>query len=257
MPTIAEALAKANISWKWYTGGRDAADVTTESALLVISQLMAQGMTQTQAQTYLASNPGLLAQAAPAAMAAQYNVIGDPLVASTNIMTNASLKANLVNLTTFDRDVANNTLPAVSYVVPKNLASAHPGYSAPADLEVYLKHIVDEVQANKALWGTTAILITTDEGGGHFDTGPIQNLDFFGDGPRIPMIVVSPYARSGKVDHTYYDHASVLKFIERNWKLAPLSNRSRDRLPNPVQLQKAYLPTNKTAVGDLMAMFNF
>ncbi len=257
VPTIAEALAKANVSWKWYTGGRDAADVTTESTLLAISYLMGQGMTQTQAQTTLAGNPSLLAQFAPTAIAAQYNVIGDPLVASSNIMSSATLKANLVDLATFDHDVANNTLPAVSYVVPKNLASAHPGYSAPADLEVYLKHVVDEVKANQALWGTTAILITTDEGGGHFDTGPIQNLDFFGDGPRIPMIVVSPYARAGMVDHTYYDHASVLKFIERNWKLAPLSTRSRDRLPNPVQAQKAYLPTNKTAVGDLMSMFNF
>ncbi|GGP22325.1 alkaline phosphatase family protein [Silvimonas iriomotensis] len=258
VPTIAEALANANVSWKWYTGGRDAADVTTESTLLAVSYLMTQqGMTQSQALAYVATNPGLLAQFAPSAIAAQYNVIGDPLVASSKVMTNAALKANLVNLTTFDHDVASNTLPAVSYVVPKNLASGHPGYSAPADLEAYLKHIVDEVKANPALWANTAILITTDEGGGHFDTGPIQNLDFFGDGPRIPMVVVSPYARAGMVDHTYYDHASVLKFIERNWKLAPLSKRSRDRLPNPVQAQKAYLPTNKTAVGDLMAMFNF
>ena len=104
----------------------------------------------------------------------------------------------------------------------------------------------------------TAIVITTDEGGGHFDTGAIQNLDFFGDGPRIPMLVVSPYARTGMVDHTYYDHGSVLKFIERNWRMQPLSSRSRDRLPNPVMTtQSPYLPANATSIGDLTSMFNF
>jgi len=43
----------------------------------------------------------------------------------------------------------------------------------------------------------TAIIITTDEGGGYFDIGAIQNLDFFGDGPRIPLLIVSPYAKKG------------------------------------------------------------
>ena len=74
--------------------------------------------------------------------------------------------------------------------------------------------------------GHTAIIVTTDEGGGHFDTGYIQTVDFFGDGPRIPMIVVSPYARTDYIDHTYHDHASVLKFIERNWRLRAAVRRA-------------------------------
>ncbi len=173
-------------------------------------------------------------------------------------MGTPSLKANLSDLTTFNNAIANNTLPAVSFVVPKNLDSGHPGYSAPATYEAFLKTLVSNVQANPTLWAHTAILITTDEGGGHFDTGAIQNLDFFGDGPRIPLLVVSPYARTGMVDHTYYDHGSLLKFIERNWRLQPLSARSRDRLPNPVaSSQSPYLPVNTTSIGDLMAMFNF
>ncbi|TDV25024.1 phospholipase C [Paraburkholderia caballeronis] len=245
VPTIAESLAQHKVSWKWYTGARDAADVTAEAALL----------------TALAAQAGVtLPQAAAVgeAQAAQYNNIGDPLVASTNVITNPALNANLNDLTSLDRDITGGTLPSVSYVVPKNLDSGHPGYSAPATLEAFLQHVVGEVQANPALWANTAILVTTDEGGGHFDTGPIQNLDFFGDGPRIPMLVVSPYARTGMVDHTYYDHASVLKFIERNWRLPPLSKRSRDRLPNPVASQQnAYLPANSTAIGDLMPMFSF
>jgi acid phosphatase len=240
VPTIAEALAAKGVSWAWYTGGRDAADLTSEIQLLELGS---------------GASP---AAAAVGAQAIQYNVIGDPLVASANVMGSATLKANLGDLTTFNNAIANNTLPAVSFVVPKNLDSGHPGYSAPATYEAFLKTLVANVQANPTLWAHTAILITTDEGGGHFDTGAIQNLDFFGDGPRIPLLVVSPYARTGMVDHTYYDHASLLKFIEHNWRVQPLSARSRDRLPNPVtSSQSPYLPVNATSIGDLMSMFNF
>jgi phospholipase C len=233
VPTIAEALAAKGVSWKWYTGGREAADVTADAAAFGVPVAVAQG--------------------------AQYNTIGDPLVASSKIMGSTSLKAGLAGLTTLYSDIAAGTLPAVSFVVPKNLDSGHPGYSVPAKYELFLQGLIAKVEANPALWAHTAIIITTDEGGGHFDTGAIQPVDFFGDGPRIPMIVVSPYARTNYIDHTYHDHASVLKFIERNWRIAPLSARSRDNLPNPVSTASSpYLPANKTpAVGDLMSLFAF
>src|ERR1035438_3537538 len=93
---------------------------------------------------------------------------------------------------------------------------------------------------------------------GHPIAGYIQPIDFFGDGPRIPLIVVSPFAKRGYVDHTYGDHASLLKFIEKNWGLKPLSARSRDSLPNPMSAPNApYFPTNSPAIGDLMTLFNF
>ncbi|MEX3557482.1 MAG: alkaline phosphatase family protein [Burkholderia sp.] len=237
VPTIAEALAAKNVSWKWYTGARELGDLEVEVKAL---------------NGYM---PLLMARSAARK---QYNVIGDPLVGSKKVINTASLRANLVGLTSFDNDVKNSTLPAVSFVVPKNLDSGHPGYSAPATYELFLQTLVANVQANPTLWAHTAIVITTDEGGGHFDSGAIQSLDFFGDGPRIPMLVVSPYARTGAVDHTYADHGSVLKFIERNWRLQPLSSRSRDRLPNPVgTAQSLYLPINTTSIGDLMSMFSF
>jgi acid phosphatase len=233
VPTIAEALAAKGVSWKWYTGGRETADVTADATAFGVPVAVAQG--------------------------AQYNTIGDPLVASSNVMGSTSLKAGLAGLTTLYGDIAAGTLPAVSFVVPKNLDSGHPGYSVPAKYELFLQDLIAKVKANPTLWAHTAIIITTDEGGGHFDTGAIQSVDFFGDGPRIPMIVVSPYARTNYIDHTYHDHASVLKFIERNWRLAPLSPRSRDNLPNPISTSASpYLPTNKTAaIGDLMSLFAF
>ena len=108
------------------------------------------------------------------------------------------------------------------------------------------------------MWAKTAILVTMDEGGGYYDSGYIQTIDFFGDGTRIPLIAVSPWARAGYVDHTYADHASILKFIEKNWGLAPLTARSRDNLPNPgARPQSPYVPANAPAIGDLMSLFDF
>ncbi len=101
------------------------------------------------------------------------------------------------------------------------------------------------------------MLITVDEGGGYYDSGYIQPIDFFGDGTRIPLIVVSPYATGGRVVHTYYDHVSILKFIEKNWGLSPITSRSRDNLPNPVASDdNPYVPQNSPAIGDLTDMFN-
>jgi phospholipase C len=177
--------------------------------------------------------------------------------ASANV-SGTALHANLQGLASFFNDVAGGTLPEVSFVIPKNLDSGHPGYSAPAKYEAFLTDLVAKVQANSALYADTAIIITTDEGGGYFDSGYIQNVDFFGDGPRIPLVVVSPYVKKGYVDHTYHDHSSVLKFIERNWNLPTLSDRSRDNLPNPrSNKSNPYVPVNAPAIGDLMGLFAF
>lgn len=258
VPTIGEALSSKGVSWSWYTGGRDDADITGDALYpLVKAQVAAYiknlyGLPQSTPDAAL--EPGLTYQAVVTTRGYLYNNIGDPHNGSANVVNNPALKANLRGLSSFAADLAANTLPAVSWVVPKNLDSGHPGYSAPPRYEAFIADLVRQVQASAA-WDSTAILITTDEGGGYFDSGRIQVLDFFGDGPRIPLIVVSKYARAGHVDHTYNDHASILKFIERNWGLAPLSNRSRDRLPNPGD--DDYIPQGGPAIGDLRTLFTF
>ena len=265
VPTIAESLAAKGISWGWYTAARDTTDVTATANTLAAVLATKPATTACSAANLTGSaltacvNSAVSAEAktvAAALQAAEYNSIGDPLVGSQNVMTSA-LKGNLADYTAFLTAVATQNLPAVSFVVPPNLSSGHPGYSTPAAYEAFLKQLITAVQASPQ-YANTAILVTTDEGGGHFDTGPIQPLDFFGDGPRIPMLVISPYARQGVVDHTYNDHGSILKFIERNWRLQPLSARSRDRLPNPSMAAGSYVPVNSTpAIGDLMTMFSF
>jgi phospholipase C len=145
----------------------------------------------------------------------------------------------------------------VAFVRPLEQMAGHPANAVLALYENFVTNLVNMVHDQSDLWNKTAILITTDEGGGYYDSGYIQPVDFFGDGTRIALIAVSPYARTGFVDHTYYDHSSVLKFIERNWGLSPLSARSRDNLPNPTQPPGTYVPTNGPAIGDLMNLFNF
>jgi Phosphoesterase family len=83
------------------------------------------------------------------------------------------------------------------------------------------------VKAHTKLSADTAIMITFDEGGGFHDAGYVQPLDLFGGGTRIPMIVVSPFAPGGQLVYDYSDHVSILKFIERNRCLPPITNRSR------------------------------
>jgi phospholipase C len=62
----------------------------------------------------------------------------------------------------------------------------------------------------------------------------------------------------GHINHTYTDHVSILKFIERNWRLKPLTHRSRDNFPNPIVVEDApYVPVNAPALGDLFDMFHF
>ena len=100
--------------------------------------------------------------------------------------------------------------------------------------------------------------MTFDEGGGYYDSGYIQPLDYFGDGTRIPTLVVSPFTKAGHISHSYTDHVSILKFIEANWGLAPLTARSRDNFPNPVtSSSNPYVPLNSPAIGDLMDLFSF
>jgi phospholipase C len=167
-------------------------------------------------------------------------------------------RGHLQDLDSFFTDVDEGTLGAVSFVKPDTLSDGHPGTSTPLKFELFVKNIISEVQNQPSLWQTTAILITFDESGGYYDSGYIQPIDFFGDGPRTVLIAVSPFAKKGLVDHTYTDHASILKFIERNWYLKPLSARSRDNLPNPITLaHEPYFPRNSPAIGDLMTMFQF
>jgi acid phosphatase len=185
----------------------------------------------------------------------QYCGICDPMQYSSAIMTNPALRKNTqYDLSDFISQATKGTLPAVTFLKPGD-DDGHPGYSTLAAFENFVARAVAAVQNNPAEWRSTAIFVTFDETGGYYDSGYIQPVSFFGDGPRVPMIVVSPYAKRDAVDHTYTDHVSILKFIEANWGLSPLTSYSEDNLPNPAP--NVYVPKNRPAIGNLMTLFNF
>jgi phospholipase C len=228
-PTIADVMTAHGVSWKYYTGDRGNDPTVFASAVNGVSLPYH-----------------------------YYCDICDPLTSYLSIMKNPSEEAKLQNYGAFLNDVHNNTLPAVSFVRPFEALAGHPADSTTDLYELFLQSLIQQVKDNPKLWQSTAIFITTDEGGGYYDSGYIQPVDFFGDGTRIPFIAVSPYVKKGYVDHTYYDHVSLLKFIEKNWDLPAISHRSRDNLPNPVaERGNPYVPQNSPAIGDLMNLFTF
>jgi phospholipase C len=222
--TIGDTLNEADLSWKYYGAGWDNYVKDPNSQLGSI-----------------------------------YCNICNPFLYETAIMTSAAQRqAHLADVPNLEADIRSGTLPAVSIVKPDGLLDGHPASSKLDLFEAFTRKIVEEVQHNPELWAHTAILITEDEGGGYWDSGYIQPLDFFGDGTRIVSIMVSPYSVGGHVSHSYGDHVSFLKFVEVNWNLPPVSKNGRDNLPNPVtRSSNPYVPVNSPAIGDLMDMFDF
>jgi len=190
--------------------------------------------------------------------AAYCNICNFESYASKIMGDTAQRTAHIKDATDFFAAVDNGTLPSVSFLKPDGLLDGHPASSKLDLFEGMLRKVVDHLNANPALMAETALIITFDEGGGYYDSGYIQPLDFFGDGPRIPLIIVSPFTKGGHINHTYTDHVSILKFIERNWDLKPLTHRSRDNFPNPVvDDDNPYVPLNSPALGDLFDFFHF
>jgi phospholipase C len=189
----------------------------------------------------------------------EYCNICNPFQYDTSIMANAAIRnAHIQDTLNLYDDIKNGNLPAVSIVKPSGYVDGHPASSKLDMFEGFTKKIVDEVLKSQYA-KDTAIFITEDEGGGYYDSGYVQPLDFFGDGTRIIFLVVAPYLKSqGEISHEYADHVSILKFIERNWNLPPVTHRSRDNFPNPIASHdNPYVPQNSPAIGDLFDFFDF
>jgi phospholipase C len=189
----------------------------------------------------------------------EYCNICNPFQYDTSIMSHPEqVAAHIQDSVNLYADIANRTLPAVSIVKPSGWVDGHPASSKLDLFEGFTQKIIDQVEASPYYANDTAIFITEDEGGGYYDSGYVQPLDFFGDGTRIPLIVISPLVKPGYISHQYADHVSIIKFIERNWNLPPITYRSRDNFPNPITASNnPYVPVNSPAISDLFDFFQF
>ena len=197
--TIGDALNEKNISWAYYGD---------------------------QWNAYLANPDGNYVTADNT-----YCNICNPFQYVTSIMTNASGRAHNQDTTDLYDAIKKRHTSGGLVRQADGWLDGHPASSKLNLFEGFVKKIVDGVKANPKLWSSTAIIVTFDEGGGYYDSGYIQPLDFFGDGSRIPTIVVSPWTKPGHISHTYTDHVSILKFIEANWKLSPVDQAQPRQLP--------------------------
>ncbi|HEX4013855.1 MAG TPA: alkaline phosphatase family protein [Candidatus Cybelea sp.] len=135
--------------------------------------------------------------------------------------------ANIVKPETkFFKTVADRALPDVSWVIPDALNSDHPGNHSDRGPS-WVASIVNAVGQSE-YWDSTAIFVVWDDWGGEYDNVPPPQLDGQGLGIRVPLLLISAYAREktpgkpGWISHTRYEFGSVLKFVENNWHLGRL-----------------------------------
>ena len=157
------------------------------------------------------------------------------------------------DLSLFLSAITNGNLPSVSFVKARKFQNAHPGNSTPLDEQTWLVTAVNAIE-NSRYWNDTAIFITYDDSDGWYDhqmdtvvnQSDSPNDDYLsapgacgttpsggapgrcGYGPRIPLIVISKYAKSNYIDHRMTDQSSIIRFIEDNWNLGRLGGDSTD-----------------------------
>ena len=190
LPTIFDRLEEKGISWKFYVQNYDPK------------------LTYRTASQY------------PGDRASQ--VVWVALLNIDRFLDDPKLNSHIVDLDQYYEDLRNGTLPAVAYISPSG-ASEHPPGSLMSG-QRGVQTLINALQRSSA-WPTSAFLLTYDDWGGWFDHVPPPQVDKDGYGFRVPAILVSPYAAQGAIDHTEMDFTSILRFIEDNYDLAPLSTR--------------------------------
>lgn len=149
-------------------------------------------------------------------------VVWAPLLALPRYVEDPELFSHIVSLDEYYDDLANGTLPAVSYIVPSG-ASEHPPGSIRAG-ERFVRTLHTALMRSSA-WSSSAFLWAYDDWGGWYDHVVPPQVDEYGYGYRTPALLVSPYAKKGVVDSTLLDFTSGLAFIEENWGVEPLAER--------------------------------
>lgn len=133
--------------------------------------------------------------------------------------------SNVQSFDSFYSALSQGTLPSVSWVMPVGGGASGIDQHPEADMaegQGWLLEVVNSVMKSQ-YWNSTAILITYDEGGGYYDHVPPPVVDGVRLGFRVPLFVISPYAKENYVSHTVMNHASTLAFIDYNWNLPALN----------------------------------
>ena len=258
---IGDLLNAAGISWGWFQGGFDLSAVDAKgmsqcqrsSPSLVTGKLKKDYVPHHEPFQYYASTANL-GHARPASVAA-IGHSGDPA-------------NHQYDLEDFYSAVRAGNMPAVSFLKAKGSQNGHAGYSTPLDEQVFLVHVINFLQ-DRPEWKDTAVVIAWDDSDGWYDhqMPPIVNPSSSsqdalsgsqscgdggsalpgvsektahaqgrcGYGPRLPLLVISPWAKRNFVDHTVTDQTSIIRFVEDNWLGGKrIGQGSFDGLANPL-----------------------
>ncbi len=192
--TLAEEMSGANIAWKWYDGSARPLAPTIWNVLPLF--------------TYFQNHP-------------------------------QQLKDHVANTRQFISDIQNGQLPAVSWIIPGAwfppsypaicrgvMPSEHPPARSDCGMD-YVSYLVNHVMESQS-WQSAAIIVTWDDYGGFYDHVPPPQIDAYGEGFRVPTLVISPWAKAGFIDHTQYEFSSMLRLAEDNFQLPTLGHRDSE-----------------------------
>jgi phospholipase C len=133
---------------------------------------------------------------------------------------------HVVPIDDFVTDAKNGTLPSVSWISTPSPVSEH----TPSSVCTGENWSVSVLQAlaGGPQWSTSAVFLTWDDFGGFYDHVAPTQIDLYGLGFRVPLLLISPYAKAGTIDHTRAEFSSVLRFIEADFDVPPLTDRDKN-----------------------------
>jgi phospholipase C len=171
------------------------------------------------------------------------------------------------DISDFKAALEAGVMPNVSFLKAPRYEDGHAGYSDPLDEQRFIVETINEIEHSK-YWGSTAIVLSWDDSDGWYDqvmppivrdsASPADKIsgegkcgshaeeeaaslgksfqnDRCGYGPRIPMMVISPWAKQNYVDNTLTDQTSIIKFVEENWSLGTLGSQSDDATAGSIE----------------------
>jgi phospholipase C len=240
---IGDLLNIAGVSWGWFNGGFD---------LTVTNPNGSTGCNRTT--TSLITNEKKVDYSPHHQPFQYYASTANPTHARPTSVSSIGHEGDAANheydLNDFYAAVKAGNFPAVSFLKAPSYQDGHAGYSDPLDEQTFLVHVINFLQTRPE-WKSTAVIIAYDDSDGWYDhqMGPIVNQSTTsadgltgpgacgngatalsgiddanlhaqgrcGYGPRLPLLVISPFAKRNYVDHTVTDQTSILRFIEDNW----------------------------------------
>jgi phospholipase C len=186
----------------------------------------------------------------PVQQTAQTPGIWNPLPSFTDVSQDGQL-GNVQSLSNFYRAAKAGTLPAVSWIEPNGTVSEHPPGLVSAG-QAYVTGLIDAIMSGPD-WSSTAIFLSWDDWGGFYDHEVPPLVDRNGYGLRVPGLVISPYARTGYIDHQILSHDAYAKFIEDDFLGGSRLDPKTDGRPDP----RPTVREQASVLGDLQSDFDF